>query len=92
MPLEVSYHASAPNPNMHGSPISSESLALTATSALTGATPDNAMTIRITATENARFEYSSATSAATATSHYLANGRSIDLPAKSGFKIGARTA
>lgn len=94
MPLEISYwtgHAET-NPNVAGKPISSEQRTLTASSALSGATPGNAALVSIYATEAARFEYSSATSSATATSHYIGANERLWVQAVPTYKIGARTA
>lgn len=92
MALEISYYTKSRNQNIAGAAISAESLTLSATSALSGATPANADIIKIQATENARFDYSSATSTASSTTPYLASGDAIYLDAKPDFKVAGKTA
>lgn len=93
MTIEISYYGqSQVNPNIAGFEISGESLSITGTSARSGATPDNAVLISITATEAARVSYTSATSTASATTPYLASGGTIWLDAKPGWKVAGKTA
>ncbi len=76
---------------MLGDQISAESLTISGTSALAGATPANAEVVKINATEAARFSYTSATSTASATTPFLAAGEVIFLPARAGWKVAGKT-
>jgi len=69
MPLRITYWtASRYNPNVPGAVISSEVRTISGTSAQSGATPPNAVfvSIRNTETGDVNYNYSSATSVATA--------------------------
>lgn len=92
MPAKISYWtASRTNPNITGSVVSSESLAVSATSAQSGVTPDNAVYLTIAATEAISINYSGANptaiAGATGTSAYVAAGERLWLDAVPGFKI-----
>lgn len=95
MPLEITYFSyGANNPNMPGLPISSEVRTISGTSAQSGATPAGAVSIRLKATENARYAYGAnptATAAAGANGHYLASGDDVWVPAVEGWKFAAIT-
>lgn len=93
MPLEISYWtASRYNPNVPGAVIgAAETRLLTSTSAQSGATPSNAVFVKINATEPARLEYSSANPTASATSAYIADGEALWFDAVSGYKIAGIT-
>jgi hypothetical protein len=79
MTIEISYFRSNGTiANIVRDPLSSESIAITASpvsSASTGA-PTGALVLSLTATEAARFEYAVSPSA-TATSHYVAAGERL---------------
>jgi hypothetical protein len=94
MPLEITYWTgSAPeNRGVYGTPISNEQRTLSGVSAQSGATPDGTAFVSITATEAARFEYSSSNPTASVSSVYLLAGRTIDIDARPGFKIAGITA
>lgn len=92
MPLQISYWTSGLNKNTYGREIVAEALTLTASTALAGATPANAEIVRVETTEAARISYTSATSAATATTPYLAANSIIDIEAVSGWKVAGKTA
>lgn len=93
MPLEISYHAHAPNKNMLGRELNkAETLAISVASALAGATPAEADVVRIHATEAARVGYTGAASTASAASVYLPAGATIELPAAAGWKVAGKTA
>lgn len=93
MALEISYWTGVgaqPTPVV-GKEISSEPLALTATSAQSGATPANAAILSIVATEAARIAYATNPTAG-ATGCYVAAGERLWLTATPGFKVAGRTA
>jgi hypothetical protein len=95
MSLEITYFAETRNMNMYGLPISSETRTASGTSAQSGATPSNAVIVRIHSTANNRYAYGSnptATATAGANGHYIASGQTIDLPAVAGWKLAAITA
>jgi hypothetical protein len=95
MTIEVTYFTGSPNYNMYGTPISSETVTASGTSAQSGTTPANARIVRIRATANDRFAYGSnptATATAGANGHYIGSGDIIDLDAVSGNKIAVITA
>lgn len=92
MPLEISYWSNGRNPNAYGRELLAETRTLSGTSALSAATPANAEIVRIETTEAARISYTSATSAATATTPYLAANAVIDLEAVPGWKVAGKTA
>lgn len=92
MALKISYWtASRTNPNVPGAVISTESLALSSSSAQSGTTPANAVFVCLDATENAAFDYSSsnptALAGATTTSAYIASGGNRWLDAVPSYKI-----
>jgi len=94
MPLEITYWTgrAKDNENVAGAVISSESRSLSGVSAQSGATPANAQTVSIYATEAARFEYSSANPTAAATSAYIGSGERVWLEAFPAYKIAGITA
>src|SRR4249919_1819851 len=94
MALEITYFGACPfNENMYGLPILSETRTTSGTSAQSGATPSNAMIVRIKCITAAdRYAYGTnptATATAGASGHYLAIGDVVEIPAVSGNKIGA---
>lgn len=96
MALEISYWGGAASgtgiENAAGRVISSESRTISGTSAQSGATPANARLVSIVATENARYEYSSADPTAAAGSAYIGSGERLWVEARPGFKIAGITA
>lgn len=93
MTIEISYYGqSQVNPNIAGFEIAGESLSITGTSARSGATPTNAVLIKIEATEAARISYTSATSTAAATTPYLGANKEMWLDANAGWKVAGKTA
>ena len=77
-----------PNP---GAP--AQSVAITATPVLSGATPDGQKILSVIGTEAFRYEYSNlGRAAATATSNYVAAGERLWLVARRGFQFSLRTA
>ena len=95
MSLEITYYTETRNMNLYGQPISSETRTASASSAQSGATPSNAVIIRIKSTANNRYAYGSnptATATAGASGHYIASGDVIDIPAIPGYKIAVITA
>ncbi len=95
MSLEITYFASATNPNMYGLPLTSETRTASGTSAQSAATPSNAVIIRIRSTAANRFAYGAnptATATAGDSGHYLASGDVIEIPAVSGNKLAVITA
>jgi len=91
--MEVSYFtASRTNPNIPGLPIAGESLVLSASSARTGATPANAVFVKVNASEACRVDYSGATSTAAATSASLAEGEVLWMDAMPGWTVAGITA
>lgn len=94
MALEITYYtASTVNENMYGIPISSETRTTSGTSAQSGATPANAVIVRIKCITAAdRFAYGAnptATATAGASGHYLAVGDVVDITAVPGNLIAA---
>jgi len=92
MALKVTYWtASISNPNVPGAIISSESIALSGTSAQSGTTPANAVYVSVYGTEYAAFDYSSsnptAVAAATGTSGPVGSGERVWLDAVPGYKV-----
>ena len=96
MSLEITYFAEARNENLYGLPILTETRSTSGTSAQSGATPTNAVIVRIKCITAAdRYAYGSnptATASAGASGHYIAAGDIVDLPAVAGWKIAAITA
>jgi hypothetical protein len=96
MALEITYYTQAVNNmNHYGLPITSETRTASGTSAQSGATPANAVTIHIRSTANNRYAYGSnptATATAGDNGHYIASGETIDIQAVSGHKIAVITA
>lgn len=71
--------------------ISSETRSLSGTSAQSGATPDSATFLCITASEAARFAYDSNPTASASNSQYLASGTSFWVTARAGYKVAGIT-
>ena len=95
MSIEITYYSAAPNQNMYGGPISSETLTTSGTHAESGATPANAMYVRLKGLANDRYSYGSApvaTATAGAQGNYIATGDVIDIVAVSGNKVSGITA
>ena len=95
MSLEITYYAAAPNTNIYGLPISSETRTASGTSAQSGATPTNASYIRIRSSAANRYAYGTnptATAAAGANGHYIGTGDVIDIPAVPGNLLAVITA
>lgn len=93
MPFKISYWtASRSNNNIAGGGISSESLAISGTSAKSGATPANAVYVKISATEAGYFRYDSTDpTAITGTDYYLASGETMWLDAIPTYKVAGIT-
>lgn len=91
MALKITYWAASRNSNIAKAIISSETIALSSSSAQSGATPANADYVSVTATEVAAINYSgtnpTALADASGTSAYMASGERLWLDAVSGFKI-----
>lgn len=78
MALEITYWSiQSPDAATADAVISSETRTLSASSAQSGVTPDAAAKVSIVATENARFEYSSANPTASASSAYINSGERL---------------
>jgi hypothetical protein len=99
MPLKITYWTASRDTNIPGVPIYSESLAISGTSAQSGATPANAMftSIRNTETGDVNFDYSSsnptanATVASTNASAGIGAGERLWMDAVPGNKIAGIT-
>lgn len=97
MPLKITYFSghSRETPACVGTEISSENLAITATSAQSGATPDGAKIVLITATEAGYYRYgpqfTKTPTAITGTDQYLQSGTERWIDAWPGYKIAAIT-
>lgn len=101
MALKIAYWtASKYNPNIAGAPITSESLAISGTSAQSGATPANAVfvSIRNTETGDVNFDYSGsnptalATVATSGSSVGIGSGERLWIDAVAGNKVAGITA
>lgn len=101
MTVEISYFARAAtgglplaaDPGQDGTGAEAQSLAITATPALSGATPDGQAALSVTGTEAFRYEYSQAGAvAAVANSNYVAAGERMWLTPRAGYKFSLRTA
>ena len=98
MALEITYWtARSDDKSAPGEIVSSEQLAISGTSALSGATPDAAVFVSILATEKARIRYGSAygrspTAADTGASTCIAEGERLWLTAQAGHCIAGITA
>lgn len=95
MTVEISYWAGVATAGlpMAADPSSSESVAITDSAALSGATPDSQTAISICGTDAFRFEYSRAgATGATATSHYVPQYERLWITPRSGYKFSLRTA
>ncbi len=95
MTLEISHFRTvATNGPVAQEPIfgASQSLSLTSSPAAATPSPSNAQVISISATEAARFEYTSDGTAVTATSNYVAVGERLWFKASPGWVLSARTA
>ena len=99
MPLKITYWTESRNKNIPGAVISAESLAVSGTSARSGATPANAVfvSIRNTETGDVNFDYSGTAPTAVATtdsthaSAGIGTGERLFLDAVPGNKIAAIT-
>ena len=88
MALEISYWtASRSNPNVPGAVVSAESRSISGASAQSGATPANAVFVKLNAGEASRFAYDGSNPTATAASAYMGYGEIIWLDAVAGNKI-----
>ena len=101
MTVEISYFARvatggvpmAADPGQDGTSAEAESKAITATPALSGATPDGQAALSLVGTEAFRFEYSAGGAiAAVANSNYVPAGERLWLAPRSGYKFSLRTA
>jgi len=101
MTVEISYFATratnglpvAGDPGQDGTSAEAESKAITATPALSGATPDGQTALSLIGTEAFRYEYSAAGAiTAVANSNYVAAGERMWLTPRAGYKFSLRTA
>lgn len=101
MTVEISYFARvatgglqvAADPGQDGTTAEAQSMAISATPALSGVTPDGQAALSLIGTEAFRYEYSqSGTIAAVANSNYVAAGERFWLTPRSGFRFSLRTA
>ena len=101
MTVEISYFARvatgglpiAADPGQDGGTAEAQSVSITATPTLSGATPDGQAALSLIGTEGFRFEYSQAGGiAAVANSNYVAAGERLWLTPRSGYKFSLRTA
>ena len=101
MTVEISYFARiatggvpmAADPGQDGTSAEAESVTISATPALSGATPDGQTALSLAGTEAFRFEYSAAGAiAAVANSNYVAAGERLWLAPRAGFRFSLRTA
>jgi len=83
----------AADPGQDGTTAEAESVAITATPALSGTTPDGQTALSLIATEAFRYEYSRAGAiAAVANSNYVAAGERLWLTPRAGYRFSLRTA
>lgn len=101
MTVEISYFAGlasgniplAANPGQDGTSAEAQSVSISSTPGLSGATPDGQTAISLIGTEAFRYEYSAAGSvAAVANSNYVASGERMWLTPRAGWKFSLRTA
>jgi len=101
MTVEISYFARvatgglpiAADPGQDGTGAEAESKSITATPALSGATPDGQTALSLIGTEAFRYEYSAAGAiTAVANSNYVAAGERMWLTPRAGYKFSLRTA
>lgn len=101
MTVEISFFARvatgglpvAADPGQDGSSAEALSVAITATPALSAATPDGQTAMSMIASEAFRYEYSQAGAiAAVANSNYVAAGERMWLTPRAGFRFSLRTA
>ncbi|KQX18136.1 MULTISPECIES: hypothetical protein [unclassified Sphingomonas] len=101
MTVEISYFARAATgglpvaaePGQDGTAAEAQSVSISATPALSGATPDGQTALSLIGTEAFRYEYSQAGSvAAVANSNYVGAGERMWLTPRSGWKFSLRTA
>lgn len=101
MTVEISYFAKvatggvpvAADPGQDGTTAEAQSVSITATPALSAATPDGQTALSVMGTEAFRFEYSNKGSiAAVANSNYVAAGERMWLTPRSGYCFSLRTA
>jgi len=101
MTVEISYFARvgtgglpvAADPGQDNTTAKAQSIAISATPALSAATPDGQTALSLIATEAFRFEYSQAGAVAVvANSNYVAAGERMWLAPRAGFRFSLRTA
>lgn len=101
MTVEISYYARvatgglpvAADPGQDGTPAKAQSVSITATPVLSGATPDGQAAMSLIATEPFRFEYSpSGGVAAVATSNFVPAGERLWLAPRAGHRFSLRIA
>ncbi len=101
MTVEISYFSKvatgglpvAADPGQDGTSAEAQTVAITATPASSGATPDGQTALSLIGTEAFRYEYSQAGAiAAVANSNYVAAGERMWLTPRAGYKFSLRTA
>lgn len=101
MTVEISFYARvatgglpvAADPGQDGTTAEALSVAITATPALSAATPDGQTALSIIGTEAFRYEYSQAGAVAVvANSNYVAAGERMWLAPRAGYRFSLRTA
>lgn len=94
MTVEISYFQRAAGGGLPiaRDPFSSESVSITSTPALSGATPDDMTAVSMIGTEPFRYEYTrDGSTGVTATSHYVATGERMWITPRSRGKFSLRT-
>lgn len=94
MSIEITYFTASMNRNSTGNAISSETLTTSATHAESGATPANAVYVRLRGLATDRYSYAAApvaTASAGAQGNYIGSGDVIWLDAISGNKVSGIT-
>ena len=101
MTVEISYFARvatgglpvAADPGQDGTAAEAQSVSITATPTLSGATPDGQAAMSVIATEAFRFEYSpSGGVAAVANSNFVSAGERLWLTPRAGYRFSLRIA
>lgn len=101
MTVEISYFAKAAtgglpvaaDPGQDGTAAEAQSVAITATPTLSGATPDGQTALSLIGTEAFRYEYSQAGAvAAVSNSNFVAAGERMWIAPRAGYKFSLRTA
>ena len=101
MTVEISYFAKvatggvplAADPGQDGTSAEAQSVAITATPALSTSTPDGQTAVCLTGTEAFRYEYSAGGAiAAVANSNYVPSGVPMWITPRAGYKFSLRTA